>query len=241
MLVKAALRQGRTPSRVRWTREETALLDRFAAAVAQNRFRTARGAGPACREAISRLHRRFPGRYAGFPERSLSTIQHGIWPRVARLKYRWFNSQWFASEIAIVDRYARAVIAHRFPSVRAASKACSRAINLMHARVAQRRGRRRPGVVRTVSAVSDRVLTRAKEIAPYQLPNRRWTATERRIAARWARRYDQHMRGKLTMNLLTIAALLQAELGRRGYYRNVQACVTEIVTQRRRDVLGLTR
>ena len=95
-----------------------------------------------------------------------------------------------------------------------------------------------PSEVRTLPGVFDQVLTRAKQIAPFQIPHRRWTAEERRIAARWTRKYDLHMRGRLVMNLLTIAALLQAELGRKGYYRNVQACVTEIVTQRREGRAG---
>ena len=233
MLVKAASRLGRPPVRVRWSSGERALLDRFALAVAENRYEGAREAGTDCRDAISRLHRRSPGRYAGFPERSLHTIQHGIWPRVAKLRWRWFGSHWSSDERALVDRYARSLIAHRFPNVKAASRACHRAVNHLHTRLARKRGSRPPGEVRTLPAVFEQLLVRSKQLAPYQISHRRWTAPERRIAARWTRRYVKHVNGKLTMNLFTIAELLQAELGRRGYYRNLQACVTEIVTQRR--------
>lgn len=241
MLVKAALRLGRTRSRARWRPGETAILDRFAKAVAGNRFRTAREAGPACRDAITTLHRRFPAQYAGIPERSLSTIQHELWPRVAKLKFRWFNSHWSAAELALADRYTRLLVAHRFPHVSAASRACCEAINRLHARLARKRGRKQPGIVRTLPGVFDQILTRAKELAPFQIPHRRWVAEEHRIAARWTRKHDQHMRGKLTMNLFTIASLLQGELDRKGYYRNVQACVTEIVTRRREGSRRLKR
>ena len=33
------------------------------------------------------------------------------------------------------------------------------------------------------------------------------------------------------MNLHTIAAMMRAELGRLGYYRTVEACVSEIMCQ----------
>jgi hypothetical protein len=232
-LILVAIELGRAKSRVRWKPEEKAILDRFARAVAEGRMRTARGAGKACAEALSRLHRRYPEKFAGAPDRKEAGIQGELWPRVAKLRSRWFNSHWSAAELALADRYARLLIAHRFPHVRAASKACCEAVNRLHARLARRRGGKQPGTVRTLPGVFDQILTRAKEIAPFQVPHRRWIAEEHRIAARWTHKYDQHVRGKLTMNLFTIAALLQAELDRKGYYRNVQACVTEIVTQRR--------
>jgi hypothetical protein len=232
-LIQVAIELGRVKSRVRRKPEEKAVLDRFARAVATGRIPTARGAGKACAEALHRLHRRYQGKFAGAPDRKEAGIQGELWPRVAKLRSRWFCSHWSAAELALADRYARLLIAHRFPHVRAASKACCEAVDRLHARLARKRGDRRPRMVRTLPGVFDQILTRAKELAPFQIPHRWWIAEEHRIAARWTRKYDQHVRGKLTMNLFTIAALLQGDLGRRGYYRNVQACVTEIVTQRR--------
>jgi hypothetical protein len=235
-LILAAIELGRVKSRVRWKPEEKAVLDRFAKAVATGRMRTARGAGKACAEALRRLHRRYPQKFAGAPDRKEAGIQGELWPRVAKLRSRWFNSHWSEAELVLVDRYSRLLIAHRFPHVRAASKACCEAINRMHARLARRRGAKHAVEVRTLAGVFDQILTRAKEIAPFQIPHRHWAAAERKVAARWARKYDEHRRGRLTMNLFTCAALLQAELGRKGFYRNHQACVTEIVTQRREGI-----
>jgi hypothetical protein len=232
-LVSDAIALGRVKSRVRWTSEEKAVLDRFARAVADGRIPTARGAGKACVEALRRLHRRYPEDFAGAPDRNEAGVQGRLWPRVAKLRSRWFNSHWSQAEMVLVDRYSRLLIAHRFPHVRAASKACREAINRMHARLARRRGAKHAVEVRTLAGVFDQILTSAKEIAPFQIPHRHWTAAEHRVAARWTRKYDEHRRGRLTMNLFTIAALLQAELSRKGYYRNHQACVTEIITQRR--------
>jgi hypothetical protein len=225
-LILRARAQGRPRIRVRWHEGELAVLDRFARAVAAGRFKTARGAGRACQEALSRLHARYPKKYAGVHERSLATLQHRIWPRVARLRYRWYNSQWASEERALVDRYAAAVVAHRFPHIRAAARACQAALNRLH--------RRHGGVagVRTLGAVFDQVFDRAHALNARQLPHRWWTPEERRVARSWMLRYDRHRRGRSRMNLHTAAEMMRAELGRMGYYRNQQACVAEIWTQR---------
>jgi|WetSurMetagenome_2_1015567.scaffolds.fasta_scaffold56465_2 hypothetical protein len=241
-LILVAIELGRVKSRVRWKPEEKAILDRFATAVAEGRMRTARGAGKACAEALCRLHRRYPEKFAGAPDRKEAGIQGELWPRVAKLCSRWFNSQWSVPERAIVDRHARALIAHRYPHVRAAARVCCEAINRMHARLRGSSGRSGPvPVVRTLSGVSEQVWLRARELAPLQLPHRHWSAEEWRVADRWAHRHELHMRGRLRMNLETMAGLMQAELGRKGYYRNVQACVTAIVTRRRELGLGRQR
>ena len=238
-LILRARRLGRPRILARWHDEERAFLDRFARAAADGQYETAREAGRACAEALRRLHRRCPKRYAGVPDRSAHTIQHEIWPRLAKLRSRWFNSHWSPREKAIVDRHARALVAHRYPHVRAAARVCCEAINRMHVRLggsSDRKGSAR--VVRTLSGVAEQVWLRARELARYQLPHRRWDAKEWRVADRWAHKHEQHMRGRLRMNLQTMAGLMQAELGRMGYYRNVQACVTAIVTRRRELGLG---
>jgi hypothetical protein len=237
-LVAWAIKLGRVRLHVPWTPKEEVVLDRFVRAVAGGRIRTARGAGRTCAEALHRLHLRYPARFAGTPNRSEGSAHNMIWRRLVKLRSRWYNSRWTPSELALADRHARLLIAHRFPHVRAASKACREAINRMHARQARRRGIEHPVEVRTLAAVFNQVFTRVKELAPYQVPWRRWTAEEQRVAARWRRKYGQHKRGELTMNLRTIAALTQAELSRRGYYRGVQACVTEIVMNRREGLPG---
>ena len=237
-LVTWAIKLGRVRLHVLWTPREEAVLGRFVRAVAGGRIRTARGAGRTCARALRRLHLRYPAEFAGKPDRSEGSAHNMIWRRLAKLRSRWYNSRWTPSELALVDRYARLLIAHRFPHVRAASRACREAINRMHARPARRRGVEHPVEVRTLAAVFNRVFYRVKELAPYQVPCRRWTAEEQRIAARWRRKYGRHKRGELTMNLRTIAALMQAELGRRGYYRSVQACVTEIVMNSREGLPG---
>lgn len=231
VLLKRARLLGRPRILVRWLDGERALLDRFAKAVADGRFRTAREAGWACQAAITELHRRYPVRYAGRPVRSIHTIQHDLWPRVARLRDRWFNSHWSDAELRLVDRYARAVITHKYPHIRAAARACGDAINLMHSRHMGRKV-----MVRTLSGVFDQILTRAYELGRFKLPHRRWTDEERRVAARWVRKYALHRRGKLRMNLFTVAGMLRDELERLGYYRTVTGCVAEIVTQHSRSL-----
>jgi hypothetical protein len=236
-LIKRARQMGRPRILIRWNDEERAFLDRYAHAVAVGRFRNAREAGRACQEALQRLHHRCPKRYAGVPDRSILTINGELLPRVGKLLFRWNKSRWAACEMAIIDRHARALVAHRYPNLRAAARVCCDAINRMHARLGRRDGRSGPALAtRTLRGVFHQLWHRAHELSRFQLPHRFWTVEEEKVAARWARKYDLHMRGRLRMNLLTIATLMQAELGRRGYYRNVQACVTRTVTHRRRLV-----
>ena|GEM_PF-1674892 len=237
-LVAWAIKLGRVRLHVSWTPREEAVLDRFVRAVAGGRIPTARGAGRACAEALHRLHLRYPAEFAGKPNRSEVGAHNMIWRRLVKLRSRWYNSRWTPSELELVDRYARLLIAHRLPHIRAASRACREAINRMHARQAKRRGVEHPGEVRTLAGVFNQVFYRVKELAPYQVPWRRWTVEEQRIAAGWRRKYGRHKRGELTMNLRTIAALMQAELSRRGYFRSVQACVVEIVTRSREGLPG---
>jgi hypothetical protein len=240
-LVSAAIEAGRVKSRVRWKPEEMAVLDRFARAVADGRTLTARGAGRACADALRRLHRRYPKKFAGAPDRNETGIQGELWPRVAKLRYRWYNSQWSDAERALVDAYTRRLIAHGYPTLRAAANACCRAINRMHARKGRRGvGLSRAGVVRTPGGTFDQVYTRSRELAWTQLPNRQWAPVELRAAARWMRKFLLHRRGKLRMNIHTIAELLQGELRRLGYYRTRSACVAEIYEQWR-QARGLTR
>lgn len=238
-LLLRARELGRPRILVRWTAAERNLLDRFARAVADGRAKTAREAGRQCRESISRLHRRWPGRYADVPDRSVHTIQHEIWPRVAKLRLRWFNSHWLKQELELVDRYARLAIEHRYPDTRAAARACCRAISRLHvSRDRRRTGRSQRVEVRTLAAVYDQIFTRTRELAPYRLPHRRWIAAEIRVARRWARKYDRHLRGRLRMNRETMTQLMQAELDRKGYYRTVPACAHEIFRRYRMMAAG---
>jgi hypothetical protein len=240
-LVHAAIKLGRVKSRVRWTPEEKAVLDRFARVVADGRILTARGAGKACVEALRRLHRRYPEKFADAPDRKEAGIQGELWPRVAKLRYRWHNSQWSDAELKLVDIYTRRLIAHGYPCLRDAAKACCRAINRMHARKGRRGvGLNRAGVVRTLGGTFDQVFTRSRELAWTQLPNRHWAPVELRAAARWTRKFLLHRRGKLRMNIYTIAGLMQGELRRLGYYRTESACVAELYEQWR-QLRGLTR
>ncbi len=238
-LLKRARLFGRPRLLVPWHRSELTLLDRYARLVARGRFATAREAGRACAEALRELHDARPREFEGVPYRTAMSLQHRLWPRVARLRFRWFNSHWAAVEAREVDRHARLLLKRRYPNVMEAARECCRSLARLHARQ-ERRGPkcRRNLTVRTVPGVYDRLRTRASELDRFQLPCRHWTAEERKVALRWVRKYDRHRQGKLRMNLATTADMMQAELERRGYYRGLGACVSEIVGQRRRLLLG---
>jgi hypothetical protein len=232
MMLKCCRRLGRPLSHVAWTPPESAVLDRFARLVAEERYRTARSAEPDCLAALERLHRRYPARYAGMRLRTNASVRHHLWQRVARLRSRWFHSTWSAAEDALLRRFSRAVLARKYPHMRDAARACTLAVNRMHARKEGRPESDRREV-RSFAAVTARMYDITREMDVCQLPYRRWTAEERRVTSRWARRYERYREGKSRAKLLTLAGMMSAELARRGYYRSVHACAAKIFMLRR--------
>ena len=80
---------------------------------------SARSAGRVCAEALHRLRLRYPAEFAGKPNRSEGSAQRRLWRGLVKPRSRWYNSRWSPSELALADRHARLLVAHRFPHIRA--------------------------------------------------------------------------------------------------------------------------
>ena len=224
-LILHARKLGRPRLRIRWQPEERQVLERFADAVAQGKYPTARGAGRACAVALKKLHERKPTAYAGIHDRTEATIQHVLWPMVAKRRFRWFNSNWDKAELDILDDYARKIIAHEYDSIMAASHDCVKALAEFH----RKRNPRGPAIlVRGLPGVFSQLRVHAIAMDRFQLPNRPWEKIERKVAKRWARTYLEGRKRGRRMSLDTAGGMMLGELSRLGYFRTQQACVAEI-------------
>ncbi len=226
---------GRIQTHNPWTREENRLISCFAERVVRGRYPGAPQAAVDCKAALDRLRYRHQDRQGPLPVRTVEKVTDRLWARLARLGTPRAHRLWSAAELRVIDRYAHAVIKHRYPTLASAVPDCWKAVNRLDSAVRERRsGKRDKLAVRSQQTVHSQLFDRTREIAHNQIPQRRWTADEDRLVTKWARKYDLHRRGKLRMNIKTIAGMLQAELGRRDYYRSLRACISRVYEGRRR-------
>jgi hypothetical protein len=219
---------GWTQRKVHWTPEEDRLVADFARSIHEGRYAGVAAALTACAAALEQQRKRAADPSAARPRHTLHAVNMRLWEAAFRLGPRPL-SRWRESEKRIIDRYARAVMRHRYPSIMAAARACCAAVNHLDARSAASRlfGRARP-MTRPLATVHGLLLKRTWQLGRVRRQQPLWSSEERRISAKWAHKFDQHKRGRLRMNLQTMAGLMQAELRRQGYRRTHSACSTEI-------------
>lgn len=221
---------GRVLTHDPWTTQEVRIVTRFARLVVRGRYDGAPQVATDCKAALDQSRRRHQGRTPRPPSRSLAKVTGRLWGKLAELGQPRSRGRRTEAEQKVIDRYARAVVEHRYDNVAHAVPDCLRALNRVARRVS--------GVtdVRSQESVHEAVYKRAREIAHRQLPHRLWTGEERKLTAKWVKKYDRHRRGKLRSNAVTLAEMMRAELARKGYYRSFRACLAELYTQRRRLV-----
>jgi hypothetical protein len=225
---------GRKQPRQDWSPEENAVVDRFVSLVFAGHYRSIPQAVGDCAATLEALWHETPADRRPPAPHARESVANQMWAHANLVKLPRFGSIWNEDEMRIVDRYARAVIEHRYPSVRRAAAICHRALRCYHSRT--RFGLLAPDAVaevRPFQSVHFQVLRRAREIGRNRLPFRHWTAEEKGISARWTRRYDKHRQGRRRANLTTLAKMMQAELDRRGYYRGLRACKNELLSERK--------
>jgi hypothetical protein len=111
---------GRLPLLVRFSPEEDRVIDRFSRALARNEYRYGIAAVADCRRALAR---------AGIiSRRSDKAIAIRINDGARALGRGNKFAPWSASGVRIIDRFARALISGRHPSIAAAARACLRAL-----------------------------------------------------------------------------------------------------------------
>jgi hypothetical protein len=232
---------GRVQTKNPWSGAEDRVISRYARLVALGRYDGAKQAAVECLAVVNRLRRRQAVRGASLPARTLVNVAGRLWRVLAKLGIPRAQALWSPAEVRVIDHYARAVIAHQYPSIEHAVEDCWSAVAQLDssARTA-RLGAEGAQTVRARASVRAKIYERVRGIDHRQLPGRRWSVEERRSAEKWARRYDLHRRGRLRMGPDTMGRMMRAELGRLGYYRTDLACRAEIL-ERRRHLVGIAR
>jgi len=230
------LTPGWAQRKVRWRPEEDRLVADFARAILEGRYAGIPAALPACAAALGQLATRAADAPSPRPRHTLESVTARLWEAAFRLGPR-SRGRWRKSENRVIDRYARAVIRHRYPSVLQAARVCWAAVNRLDARaVAPGLAGRARRVTRPLVTVHAKLLKRTWELGRARRPQRLWSKEERRISGKWARRLGLHKLGRLRMSCLTMAGIMQGELGRQGYHRTRSACETEILARYRSGI-----
>jgi hypothetical protein len=221
---------GRPPANVRWTRQEKQVVERFARAVVQGRYRSTLVAARECRRALDELATR--GRTKSgrrVVRRSVVAIRGKLFPLVKALFGPRFGAYWMPAEDRIVDRHARALVGGRLPNATAAGRECHREL----CGYAQRQRLRSPArlsacSLRTLAAANLRLRQRAYELGWGCFRRHPWTTKEREIALKWIRRYRSHLKVGTVGTLGDDARGMRAELRKHGFRRTLDQCKTRL-------------
>jgi hypothetical protein len=215
---------GMGPRCVPFGRMEKAAFDRFAQGVVDGRYRSVTEAARQCLRAMARSVRSAGGSQR--PGRSFSAVNTQIHRRVVRFGPRP-HSQFSVEELVLVDRFARAAVAHEYISIRHAASACQEAIGRLVLRGRPRSPSGRSWS-RPLNGVHHRLIERVHEIGRFRVGHRAWEKEETRVCRRWVSSYRLYLRGRSRLNLATAAEMMRAELDRLGFYRTTLACVARI-------------
>jgi hypothetical protein len=105
-----------------WTQSELEVVNRFARGLAEGTYRSAGEAAPDCLSDLDDLRRLNPA----LPRRSLVSISRHLGKQCKALGLGYALSFWTSDELAMARRYARKLLAGRFPTMRDAARACMR-------------------------------------------------------------------------------------------------------------------
>jgi len=111
---------GRPLNSVPFSPEEDRILDRFARALLRNEYRYGKAAAADCRRALAQA--------GSASRRGDATIAKRINDRARALGRTQESAPWSASGARIIDRFARALVSGKYPSISAASRACRPAL-----------------------------------------------------------------------------------------------------------------
>ncbi len=154
----------------RWLPEEYRVVDRYAKALTQGRIAGMGIADARCREELVRM-----AVAAGRDPRRLPvTVRKLIYARARLRGWNWAQSVWQADETMVLEKYARQCVRGRYPTIKAAARACWKEMRATCSRVG-----------RPLNSVRLRLWEAAHERG--RQPFRRWTAEESRIMARHIR------------------------------------------------------
>jgi hypothetical protein len=120
---------GRRAFGAAWSAEESDLLDRYARALAQNRFRLARQAASAYLEEMNQRRLEHPEVYA---PRLPGRVSHVLAVRARELGWAPKETRLAPEENRVLDRYTRRFLAGEFPTLQATAEKCMRELAVVY-------------------------------------------------------------------------------------------------------------
>jgi len=227
ILRKESRALGRPLSAVLYTPEEKALLNRYARAVVEGRYKTA---ADATRAAMPDLARLWPRKAPPVAQAGLPRPFEGVFQRICILTRRLGQPRpetvWIAAEDRIVARFARRVLHDEFQDARAATPECHKELALLYGRLRGKGGLRlAESAQRTPEAVHIRLLLHLQRLGRRGPRQRAWTEPEKRLAAKWAQKHDETIKAGTPWRVSDTIEMLRAELKQRGMrVRDVESC-----------------
>ena len=136
-----------------WTKPEARLLDRYAGALANGRYPSARAAVPLLQHELAELHRQGKG---GSKARGYDGVMHKLLSRSRELGRRTLKLVDFApEELRVIDAFAGAFQKGRYSSVLSTARACHREFARLRRRRPKARGL---AVSRSFNSIADKLL-----------------------------------------------------------------------------------
>ena len=179
---------GRRAFGAEWSAEESTLLDRYARALAQNRFRTARQATSACLEELNRRRSERPEVYAPRPSGGVSLV---LGARARELGWAPKETRLAPEENRILDRYAGRFVSGEFPTLQATAEECKRELAVVYRNQPTLRAK---GLATVWSYLTRRVHGRG--VGNLQ---RRWSPREMTVVRRYVDGLMRHRYTKVTV------------------------------------------
>ncbi|MFO7674920.1 MAG: hypothetical protein R6X12_01180 [bacterium] len=224
-----------------WTLAQDRVVDRYVRELVRGRHPSLFDAARACTVELARAagtRRRRKSR-SDEHRHPLSSVVTRIRGRARELGLTWSKGAYLPEEDRVVDRFARAVVAGRYRSVRAAVGPCLEELRALHRALAKRAGigtRYSPG--RRWEGVCTRINQRSRELGRRRVTYVRWAGWEKRLLERWCGWYELWHDRRPKWALGDAVTGLQDALGARGARRSRDACKTALVVLHRRRRLG---
>jgi len=215
---------------VRWTRAEDRVLHAYTRSVLEGEYPRTTAAAKACIEELRRLRKTDRARFPA--PRSLRQVCARIDRFALGYGVPHRASTFATNEMRVIDRYARLIVTGRYKAPLAAARRCYPELRRLWQKAARRI---KPPLKRVVGrdfeAVHARMILRAHELGYRGAPRRRWLPAERRIAAKWLRRYQQFLGSDTPWTISDTALSLHEDLFRSGFRRTEEACRDELLLE----------
>jgi hypothetical protein len=226
-----ARKLGRPPTSAKWSKQELRIVERFARAAVEGRFRSTLLAAQECRKSLDELAaKRRAKTKKRVVRRSIEAVRGRLFLLVKTLPGRLFGGRWTPAEDRIIARYASSLAAGQLQDATTAGRECHRAL-LEYARQLRQEN---PAALarsceRTLMATNLRVREHAYRLGWTCFQRHPWSLKEKEIARKWTRRYRTLLKAGVAGALGDAGRGMRAELRElHGFRRTLDHCKTRL-------------